>query len=101
VPPQVVEALINLGMLGPILAAMGWYVLRREHRFDQQLESLREQLHIAQESRVGDAQRVADRIVQLLDRQHDVLADTQLALDRQVGVLDRVREAVERLQPRR
>ena len=95
-PTQVVEALINLGVLGPVLAAMAVYVVRRENRFEDQLKFFRDQHSVVQEARVADAQKVADRIVQLIDRQHVVMSELQSALEKHTLLLDRLRESVDR-----
>lgn len=95
-PTQLVDALINLGVLGPVLAAMAIYVVRRENRFEEQIGYFREQHHVVQEARVADAQKVADRIVALIERQHTVMSELQSALEKHTVLLDRLRESVDR-----
>lgn len=56
-PEPVITALINAGILGPILIAVGWYTLR-----------LQSQLRDSQEKRVDDAQKVVAKLLDLNDR---------------------------------
>ncbi len=100
-PVDAAEALINLGGLGAALVAMGWYVLRRETSFQKQIDDLRSQLNVVQEARVADALKVADRIVAIVEKQHDVLGGIERVMEVQTGLLDRVRDAVERGLPPR
>lgn len=53
----VITALVNAGILGPVLVAVGWYTLR-----------LQGQLKESQEKRVEDAQRVVSQLLDLNDR---------------------------------
>lgn len=56
-PEAVTTALINAGILGPVLIAVGWYTL-----------GLQRQLRESQEKRVEDAQRVVTQLLELNDR---------------------------------
>jgi hypothetical protein len=92
-PQEAIDALINLGTLGPALVAMGWYALRMEAAYRKQIEDLAKQLLASQEARVADSMKVADRIVGIIEKQHDVLGDMQRVLEEQTVIL--------RQQPRR
>jgi hypothetical protein len=63
VPDQLLSALVNLGTLGPVVAAVGLYVLKlqREHREDRAL--LLAQLQTLSEKRTLDAHAVVDRVL--------------------------------------
>lgn len=98
--PDVIHAIVNLGTLGPLLLAMGAYVLRREARFDEAMRELRTELKSSQDGRIADAQKVADRIVSLVERQNDVIGEQTRVLEGQSQMLDRLREAIERLPGR-
>lgn len=59
--PETVNALINLGVLGPVVAVLFLVVLR-----------LHSQLRESQDKRTADAKAVVDRILTLVDQQHRV-----------------------------
>lgn len=81
-PEVVVNALIQAGILGPIVAACGIHILR-----------LQRDLHAAHEKRVTDAQNTLDRVLALVDQQHE--RDAAL-----ITGLTALQQAVRDLQPR-
>jgi hypothetical protein len=94
VPQEVVSSLIQAGVLGPILVACGWYVLR-----------LQRELREVHGARTADAQAVTDRVLALQAGQHEVsqqIATTQertaAALAALVGRLERLEEGQTRLE---
>jgi hypothetical protein len=80
-PDSVVSALINAGILGPVLAAVGWYVLR-----------LQRDLATSQEKRVEDAQRVATQLLELNDQWSETVSDQTHAFEQQRNLIVRVHE---------
>ncbi len=80
-PDSVISALINAGVLGPVLIAVGWYVLR-----------LQRELRVTQEKRVEDAQRVATQLLDLNDRWSEVVAEQTHAFEQQQQLIVRVHE---------
>jgi hypothetical protein len=87
-PEAVTDALINAGILGPILVAVGWYVLRLQ----RQLTDAHAKTAEAQEKRVEDAQRVATQLLELNDRWSETVAAQSAAFDEQRNLIGRVHD---------
>ena len=94
-PEAVVTALVQAGVLGPVLILVAGYVIRRDTAHATEVASLRSELRASQECRVNDAHLVADRIVALVEKQHEVLGDQTKILDRQGMLLQRVADRLE------
>lgn len=82
-PEPVVTALLNAGILGPILIAIGWYTLR-----------LQSQLKDSQEKRVEDAQRVVEQMLQLNDRWNESIGELTGSFNELSELLVRLRETL-------
>ena len=89
VPEAVTTALINAGVLGPILIAVGWYTLR-----------LQSQLRESQEKRVEDAQKVVNQLLELNDRWNSALVQATAANEALGESLMRLHEALRELRDR-
>lgn len=86
-PEPVVTALINAGILGPILIAVGWYVLQLQRKLDD-----------AQGKRVEDAQRVAEQLLELNDRWAEVVGEQANAFQEQKHLIQGVSELLKELR---
>jgi len=88
--------LANAGILGPILVAVGWYVLRlgRENRV------LIQDLKEIQEKRTADAQAVTERILDVTDRFNQISQDTQIALTQNTQAIVDLKEAIRDIRTR-
>jgi len=83
----VTTALINAGILGPILIAVGWYTLR-----------LQGQLKDSQEKRVEDAQKVVAQLLELNDRWNAALVQATASNESLGESLTRLHEALRELR---
>lgn len=79
-PESVVNALVNAGILGPILIAAGWYVLHLQRKLSE-----------SQEKRVEDAQKVAVQLLELNDQWAGVVAEQVAAQEEQKRLVEGVR----------
>lgn len=86
-PEAVVNALINAGILGPILIASGWYVLHLQRKLSE-----------SQEKRVEDAQKVASQLLELNDRWAEVVSEQTEAANEQKHLIESVRELLRDLK---
>jgi hypothetical protein len=87
---SVVSGLIEAGIFGPILVAVGWYVLR-----------LQRELRETADGRVGDAKEVTDRVLALQQSQHEVSQEI-IRTQEQVGAgLAALAERIDRLEDQR
>ncbi len=86
-PPAVINALVNAGILGPILLAVGWYVLRLQ----RQLTEAHAKTTEAHEKRVDDAQRVATQLLELNDRWAQIVAAQVAASEEQQRLIEGVK----------
>lgn len=86
-PEAVVSALINAGILGPVLLAVGWYTLR-----------LQAQLRESQEKRVEDAQKVVSQLLELNDRWNASIGHATASTDELRDSLERLHEALKELR---
>ena len=82
-PDAVTAALLNAGILGPVVIAVGWYTLR-----------LQTQLKDSQEKRVEDAQRVVSQLLELNDRWNQAIGEQMTAFDAQRELIERVHETL-------
>lgn len=80
---SVTTALLNYGLLGPVLIACALYVLR-----------LHKELRESQEARVKDAQAVIDRILGVAERYSDVSAEIAKSLALHTEALENLRDEV-------
>lgn len=80
-PEAVINALINAGILGPILIAAGWYVLHLQRKLTE-----------SQEKRVEDAQKVAGQLLELNDRWAEIFSEQSAADEDQKRLLESLRE---------
>lgn len=79
-PDSVVNALVNAGILGPIIIAAGWYVLHLQRKLSE-----------SQEKRVVDAQKVAAQLLDLNDRWAEVVGEQVGAIEEQKRLIEGVR----------
>jgi hypothetical protein len=82
-PDGVLEALLNLGILGPVLVAAGLYVTR-----------LHKDLKEVQEKRTSDAQAVVDRVLALAKSHSDTSQLLNQTLTEHGLVLAELRDAL-------
>lgn len=72
---HLIETLTNGGALVASVAALAWYVLRRETRFEQERQVYQNEIQRVQEARVDDAQKTADRLLTITDRWHALIQE--------------------------
>ena len=96
-----ISALVNLGTLGPVLVAVGWYVIRREAEHKAERSALQEQLSQLQEKRTEDAKAVVSTVLELTQRQTEVSQELGTALSQNTASVARLEESVRELTARR
>ncbi len=96
-PEAVVTALVQFGMLGPIVALMAWYIVRRDTRHDTYVDSTREELRLVrtefkdtQDKRVADMKEIAEKVLSGAERTNDVLSELAGAIREQRVLLERI-----------
>lgn len=80
---RVIDALINAGVLGPVLFLVGWVYVRQQKMKDE-----------IQEKRVEDAQNVVDTLQQM---QRDYVSQIQAltsAIQSNTAVMESIRDAI-------
>jgi hypothetical protein len=80
------EAIANLGVLGPILALFGWYIWKQHA-----------ELRKSEEKRVADANAVLDRLTSLSEKWHALQVTYVRVLDSNTAVIEEVRDALRSL----
>jgi hypothetical protein len=78
---QVLDALVNLGILGPILALFGWYIWR-----------LHTDLRRSEEQRVAEAMAVRELLLTLTSKWHELQITYVRALDANTSALEELAE---------
>lgn len=86
-PDAVVQALVQMGVLGPVVVAIGFYVLK-----------LQKTLQEVQEKRTTDAQGVVERVLSLVDRQNETIDNLRMTLSQLGGVINELRQEVRELR---
>jgi hypothetical protein len=106
-PDVVVNALVNAGILGPVLAGLAWYVLRRDVVHAKAVEDMQKKLDEAhtkaseaQNKRVEDAQKVAGVLLELNDRWQRVLTDSVRTSNEANATMERIRETLDKVWDR-
>lgn len=80
------EAVANIGILGPILALFGWYIWKQHIA-----------LRKSEEQRVSDANAVLDRLTSLNEKWHDLQVTYVRVLEANRATLEEVRDALRML----
>lgn len=103
----VISALLNAGILGPVLICMGWYVLKRDAENQKKLdEALQRELAAniraleAQQKRVEDAQAVAGTLLALNDRWQGVINEVVRTTGATNQTMERIRETLDKVWDR-
>jgi hypothetical protein len=106
-PDAVISALVNAGILGPVLIALGVYVLRRDAAHEKAIAAhekahaaLQAKLDEAQGKRVDDAQKVAGVLLELNDRWQKLLADSVRTSKDANLTMERIRETLDKVWDR-
>lgn len=96
-PEAVVTALVQFGMLGPIVVLLAWYIIRRDTRHDAyidatrvELAAVRAELKETQDKRVADMKDIAEKVLNGAEKTNDVLSDLAGAIREQRVLLDRI-----------
>jgi len=89
-PDAVIQALVQMGVLGPVVVAIGFYVLR-----------LQKELREVHEKRTADAQNVVERVLTLADRQNQTIEELRMTLSQLSSVITELRQEVKELRPGR
>lgn len=88
----VTTALLNAGILGPILLSVAWYVLRLETRLRETQGELRE----VSEKRVADAQAVTTTVLALADRMNEDSQENSTSLQKMAQSIDTLVDEIRR-----
>ena len=86
-PEAVLNALLQAGILGPVVICVGWYTLR-----------LQRELKESPEKRVGDAQHVVTQLLELNDRWNEVIQKQATGFDEQKDLIQRIHETMRDLE---
>lgn len=106
-PDIVVSALVNAGVLGPVLAAVWLYLIRRDREHASVIETLQKKLEEAhtkaleaQNKRVEDAQKVAGTLLELNDRWQGVVANSVRTTSEMNRTMERISETLDKVWER-
>lgn len=110
-PDVVINALVNAGLLGPVLIAVGLYVLRRDRDHAEAMKDAQKKLDEANSrtisatldahsKRVEDAQRVAGALLEREDKWQRIIQDSSHAAAETNNSLERVRETLDKVWER-
>jgi len=96
-PEAVITALVQFGMLGPVVCLLGWYVIRRDVRHDALIDAHREELRLvradyanSQDKRVADMKEIAEKVLAGAEKTNDVLSELAGAIREQRVLLERI-----------
>jgi hypothetical protein len=99
-PDVVVNALVNAGILGPVLAAIGFYVIRRDREHAAVVAELQRKLDDAHNKRVEDAQRITSTLLEHNERWQRVMAESVRTAGEANQTMERIRETLDKVWDR-
>jgi len=94
VPDALIALFSQFGPWGAAVALLAWYIIRREGEHKTEMAALRTELSSVQEKRVGDAQSVTVKLLEITEKWHNVMDDLTVSLRGQREVLDKINDSI-------